>query len=227
MSRLARYVRDCRTFPADARIAWSNEGWRGVWEAIATRTLRKVLRSDRMILFAQGLDDLPAACSLDGVSVTRLLPRELPMLAYLVSRRDLDAFRALLAAGRVGVVAWRGGRAVGYAWMAERLGPDVTRCPIPLPEEAVYLWDLYVLPAERGRGIGSALAAERLAIAHELGYREGWRMIAPRNLGLAPDPPRGWLDPHRGRDSLRPGPEPAARPLPAAPLPGVTHRASG
>ena len=78
MSRLARYVRDCRTFPADARIAWSNEGWRGVWEAIATRTLRKVLRSDRMILFAQGLDDLPEACSLDGVSVTRLQPRELP-----------------------------------------------------------------------------------------------------------------------------------------------------
>jgi GNAT superfamily N-acetyltransferase len=183
VSRLARYVRDCRTFPGDARIAWSNEGWRGVWEAIATRTLRKVLRRDRMILFAQGLDDLPAACSLDGVSVTRLLPRELPMLAYLVSRRDLDAFRALLAAGRLGVVAWRGGRAVGYAWMAERLGRDVTRCPIPLPEEAVYLWDLYVLPAERGRGIGSALAAERLAIAHELGYREGWRMIAPGNFG--------------------------------------------
>ena len=104
------------------------------------------------------------------------------MLAYLVSRRDLDAFRALLAAGRIGVVAWRGGRAVGYAWMAERLAPDVTRCPIPLPEEAVYLWDLYVLPAERGRGIGSALAAERLAIARELGYQEGWRMIAPRNL---------------------------------------------
>jgi GNAT superfamily N-acetyltransferase len=182
VSRLARYVRDCRTFPADARIAWSNEGWRGVWEAIATRTLHKVLRRDRMILFAQGLDDLPEACSPDGVSVTRLLPRELPMLAYLASRRDLDKFRALLAAGRIGVVAWRGGRAVGYAWMAERLGPDVTRCPIPLPEEAVYLWDLYVLPAERGRGIGSALAAERLSIARELGYREGWRMIAPRNF---------------------------------------------
>ncbi len=182
MSRLARYVRDCRTFPADARIAWSNEGWRGVWEAIATRTLRKVLRGERMILFAQGLEDLPEVGSPDGVTITRLQPRELPMLAYLVSRRDLDAFRALLAAGRIGVVAWRGGRAVGYAWMAEQLGPDVTRCPIPLPEEAVYLWDLYVLPAERGRGIGSALAAERLAIARELGYQEGWRMIAPRNL---------------------------------------------
>jgi GNAT superfamily N-acetyltransferase len=181
MSRLARYVRDCRTFPADARIAWSNEGWHGVWEAVATRTLRKVLRRDRMILFAQGVDDLPELRLPAGVTVARLLPRELPMLAYLVSRRDLDAFRALLAAGRVGVVAWRGGRAVGYAWMAERLASDVTRCPVPLPEDAVYLWDVYVLPAERGRGIGSALAAERLAIARELGYREGWRMISPRN----------------------------------------------
>jgi len=104
------------------------------------------------------------------------------LLAYLVSRRDLDAFRALLAAGRIGVVAWRGGRAVGYAWMAERLAPDVTRCPIPLPEEAVYLWGLYVLPAERGQGLGSTLATERPSIARELGYQEGWRMIAPRNL---------------------------------------------
>ena len=182
MNRLARYVRDCRTFPADARIAWSNEGWRGVWEAIATRTLRKVVRNERMILFAQGLDDLPEGGSPEGVTVARLVPRELPMLAYLVSRRNLDAFRALLAGGRIGVVAWRDGRAVGYAWMAERLGPDVTRCPVPLPDEAVYLWDLYVLPAERGRGIGSLLAAERLAIARELGYREGWRMIAPRNF---------------------------------------------
>jgi GNAT superfamily N-acetyltransferase len=181
MSRLTRYVRECRTFPADARIAWSNEGLHGVWETVATRTVRKVMRRDRMIVFAQWLEDLPEVCAPAGVTVGRLLPRELPMLAYLVSRRELDAFRALLAAGRIGVVAWRGGRAVGYAWMAERLAPDVTRCPVPLPEDAVYLWDLYVLPAERGRGVGSALAAERLAIARDLGYREGWRMIALRN----------------------------------------------
>jgi hypothetical protein len=32
------------------------------------------------------------------------------------------------------------------------------------------------------RGVGSALAAERLSIARAMGYREGWRMIGPRNL---------------------------------------------
>jgi GNAT superfamily N-acetyltransferase len=182
MSRLARYVTECRSFPADARIAWSNHGWHGVWDAFARRTLRKLLRRDRMILFAQDLEDLPEMQPPDGVTIARLLPRELPMLTYLVSRRDLEDFRALLAAGRSAVVAWRDGRAVGYAWLAERLGPDVTRCPVPLPDTAAYVWDLYVLPAERSRGVGSALVAGRLALARELGYQEVWRMIAPYNL---------------------------------------------
>ena len=182
MSRLARYVSECRSFPADVRIAWSTQGWRGVWDAVARRTLRKLLRADRMILFAQHLEELPEVPLPDGVTVARLDPRELPMLAYLVSQRDLEDFRALLAAGRIAVVAWRGGRAVGYAWLAERLGPDVTRCPIPLTEGAAYVWDLYVVPAERSRGVGSALVAGRLALARELGYQEVWRMIAPHNL---------------------------------------------
>jgi GNAT superfamily N-acetyltransferase len=182
MTRLARYIRECRSFPADARIAWSTQGWRGVWDALARRTLRKVLRTDRMILFAQDLDDLPAVSPPDGVTVTPLRPRELPMLAYLVSGRDLEDFRGLLSAGRSAVVAWRNGRAVGYAWLADRLGPDVTRCPIPLPESAAYVWDLYVVPAERCRGVGSALVAARLDLAREKGYQEVWRMIAPDNL---------------------------------------------
>ena len=182
MSRLARYVTECRSCPAEARIAWSNHGWHGGWDAFARRTLRKLLRRDRMILFAQDLEDLPEMQPPDGVTIARLLPLELPMLTYLVSRRDLEDFRALLAAGRSAVVAWRDGRAVGYAWLAERLGPDVTRCPVPLPDTAAYVWDLYVLPAERSRGVGSALVAGRLALARELGYQEVWRMIAPYNL---------------------------------------------
>jgi GNAT superfamily N-acetyltransferase len=98
-----------------------------------------------------------------------------------VGRRQLDGFRRLQANGRICLVAWRDGRAVGYAWVAERLGPDVTRCPIPLPPHAAYLWDLYVVPSERGNGVGTALAAARLTAARERGFREGWRMIGPDN----------------------------------------------
>jgi GNAT superfamily N-acetyltransferase len=65
--------------------------------------------------------------------------------------------------------------------VAERLGPDVTVCPLDLPQEAAYLWDLYVIPSERGSGVGSALASGRIRIARERGYGEGWRMISPAN----------------------------------------------
>jgi GNAT superfamily N-acetyltransferase len=98
-----------------------------------------------------------------------------------VTQRDLARFRGLVAAGRHGLVAWRGSQPIGYAWVAERIGPDVTLCDLALPAHAAYFWDLYVSPSERCNGIGSALAGARIQKARELGFSEGWRMIAPSN----------------------------------------------
>jgi GNAT superfamily N-acetyltransferase len=78
-------------------------------------------------------------------------------------------------------VAWRGSQPIGYGWVAERLGPDVTACRFALPPHAAYLWDLYVIPSERSNGVGSALASARVRTARELGFSEAWRMIAPSN----------------------------------------------
>ena len=78
-------------------------------------------------------------------------------------------------------MAWRGSRPVGYAWVATEMRPEVSHCPLELPADAAYLWDLYVVPAERGSGVGSALASERLRAARALGRTEGWRMITPDN----------------------------------------------
>jgi GNAT superfamily N-acetyltransferase len=102
-------------------------------------------------------------------------------LSGMVMYRTLARFRALVAAGRHGLVAWRGSKPIGYGWVAERIGPDVTICPLELPPYASYLWDLYVVPEERSNGVGSALASARLCKARELGFREGWRMISPLN----------------------------------------------
>ncbi len=59
--------------------------------------------------------------------------------------------------------------------------PAVTECALPLPPRAAYLWDLFVVPEERARGVGSALARERLRLAREHGRADGWRMITPDN----------------------------------------------
>ena len=179
--KLDKYLDDCRTFPMDAALAFRLEGIRGVWETLAARTVDRVIRSGRMVVFAQALDSAPDIAPPPGVVIRSLAEDDWPALAGIVTQRNLRLFRALVANGRHAMVAWRGSEPIGYGWVAERVGPDVTACPLTLPADAAYLWDLYVVPGERSNGIGSGLASARIRTARELGFREGWRMIAPTN----------------------------------------------
>jgi GNAT superfamily N-acetyltransferase len=179
--RLAKYARDWRTFPGDAALAYRRGGVRDVWDALARRTLHRLVRTGRVIVFAQPLDRAPEIPPPQGVRIALTNEAGCDTLGTLVPQRELDRFRALVSAGRHCLVAWRGTQPIGYAWVADRVGPDVTIVPLPLPPEAAYLWDLYVLPAERCNGIGSALASARCQLARARGFREGWRMIAPSN----------------------------------------------
>ncbi len=179
--RLQKYLTDLRTFPADAVAGWRREGWRGVGEALAPRTLHRVYRCGRFAVFAQPLEaarDLPPPA---GVTITPLAEANLPALREIAPLTALERFRRLLRHGHHGLVAWRGERPIGYAWVALRMGPEVSQCALPLPADAAYLWDLYVHPAERNTGVGSALACARLRVARECGRREGWRMIERTN----------------------------------------------
>ena len=178
---LRKYVDDLRTFPGDAAIGWRREGWRGIWEALASRSVYRVFRRGRFIVYDQPLDaarELPAPA---GVTLALLSDQDWPALGRLVGRRDLERFRLLHDHGHLCAVAWRGERPVGYAWVALRMEPAVTECTLPLPSGAAYLWDLFVVPEERARGVGSALARERLRLARAHGRAHGWRMIAPDN----------------------------------------------
>ncbi|MBA3346492.1 MAG: GNAT family N-acetyltransferase [Gemmatimonadales bacterium] len=180
--KLSGYLDDWRTFPGDAALGYRNEGLRGVRDALVTRTVHRVVRTGGGVIFAQRLDAAVDVAPPAGVRVAEVTDADWPALATLVSRRDLARFRRLAAAGRVCLVAWRETRPIGYAWVADRIGSDVSLCPLPLPAHAAYLWDLYVLPSERSSGIGSALARARLAVARAHGFREGWRLIARANL---------------------------------------------
>ena len=179
--RLSKYLADCRTFPADAVLLYQLEGMRGLWDALADRTLHRVLRTGRVIVFAQLLESAPEVPPPPGVAIRPLSQKDWPALSKIVTQRSLALFRTLAANGRHGLVAWRGSEAIGYGWVAEQIGPDVTACPLAMPPYAAYLWDLYVVPAERSNGVGSALASARVELARGLGFREGWRMIAPSN----------------------------------------------
>jgi ribosomal protein S18 acetylase RimI-like enzyme len=183
MSRLGTYLHDAKTLPGDALLAFSHEGWTGIWKAVASRSVHRVFRGGRLIVFAHPVDQLIDLTPPPGVRISLLSEQDCSRLASLVGRRELSRFRALVVKGRRCLVAWRGETPVGYAWVANDMGPDVTLWPLPLPfpPTAAYLWNLYVLPAERSSGIGSALASARLRLAGESGFREGWRMVAPTN----------------------------------------------
>jgi GNAT superfamily N-acetyltransferase len=179
--KLGKYVEDCRTFPSDAALAYRTEGLRGIWGELAPRTIDRLAGAGHVVIFAQKLEGAPDIVPPEGVTIGPLEEASWPALSTMVMQRHLRRFRSLLAAGRYGVVAWRNSKPIGYGWVAARLGPDVTVCPLVLPPYAAYLWDLYVVPSERSNGIGSALASARVRKARELGFQEGWRMIAPSN----------------------------------------------
>jgi hypothetical protein len=71
---LAKYVTDLVTFPGDAALAYRNEGLRGVWGAIAPRTIHRVVRASRLTVFAQPLHGVPEVQPPAGVSIARLRP---------------------------------------------------------------------------------------------------------------------------------------------------------
>jgi GNAT superfamily N-acetyltransferase len=178
---MAKYVEDCRTLPGDAALAYRHNGWRGVWDTLALRTIHRLFRTSHVLIFAQSLENAADVALPAGVRIAPLSEADWSALSTLITQRDQARFRALAGAGRHCVVAWRGTQPIGYGWVAEQIGPDVAVCDLPLPGHAAYLLDLYVLPSERSNGVGSALASARLRTARDLGFSEGWRMISPSN----------------------------------------------
>ena len=176
-----KYAEDCRTLPADAMLAYRLAGMAGVWDTFRQRTFDRILYTAHVLVFAQLLDSAPEVPPPPGVVIRRLEEGDWPALATMVLQRNLARFRALTAAGRHALIAWRGAQPIGYGWVAESMGPDVAAYPLELPPDAAYLWDLYVVPAERSSGVGSALSSARVQLARSLGFKYGWRMIAPSN----------------------------------------------
>lgn len=177
--KLAKYLHDARTLPADALRAWRLEGPAGVWSELAVRAVYPLIRFGRMLVFEQDLVDLQQLPAPAGVEIRRLDEVDLPALSAIATGRTIERFRRNLASGAACFVAWRGGRPIGCTWTWGRLPPG--DLPISLPADAAYGWGLYVLPAERNVGVGSVLVNARLLHARELGFRRAWRAVKATN----------------------------------------------
>jgi GNAT superfamily N-acetyltransferase len=179
--RLSRWIGGLRTLPHDAALAYRRGGRGDLWTTLAHQSLYCVCRHGHLLIIAQALDSFRQVSPPPGVRIAEASISDWPALEAILTRRELNGFARRLAAGMVGLIAWRDGSPIGYTWVADRLLSFVTPCPIALPSNAAYLFDLYVHPGERSGGIGSALASARLELARARGFKEGWRMISPAN----------------------------------------------
>jgi GNAT superfamily N-acetyltransferase len=182
-TRFASYARDLTTLPEDATLAYRRGGIRELWQAVAERSLHRLIRWGRVLVIVQRLDELREVAPPTGITIRRATEADLPALVGMMSRREVERFGEYVSRGRFCFVAWEGERPVGYAWNADRFSSDMTAtaCPLALPPTATYLWNLYVVPSRRSHGVGAALASARLQMARDRGLREGWTMIAPSN----------------------------------------------
>jgi GNAT superfamily N-acetyltransferase len=182
-TRFAKYARDLATLPNDAALAYRGGGLPELWQAVAERSIYRLVRWGRVLVIVQRLDEFREVTPPTGITIRPATEADLPALIGAMSRREVERFADYMARGRICFVAWEGERPVGYAWNADRFSSDMTAtaCPLALPPTASYLWNLYVVPSRRGHGIGAALASARLRLARDRGLREGWTMIAPTN----------------------------------------------
>lgn len=175
------WLAEPRAFVADVAEAWRSSGARAAWNEFREWVVYPIFRHGRVVVIAQEMDALAQNSPPPGVEVRPFAGTDWSPLVEIANQRTRARFRRAAARGRICFVAWRGRRPIGYVWLSERIDPDLELYPLPLPEDAVYGWDVYVTPDERGRGIAPALIGARLRYARDRGFRTSWRAIAPDN----------------------------------------------
>ena len=171
------YWRRVAHFPRDSHIAWRTSSWSGVKNLLPYGS---VYRGGKLLVIEQDLERVHSVSPPEDVEI-ELFDGDVSRLFSILPTATREAFNARFAAGRSCLLASRSSNVVGYTWLSPRIDSDIEFLPLALPDDAVYLWDLFVPRNERGGGIGSALTGARLALAKQWGFRFGWRAVSPEN----------------------------------------------
>lgn len=135
------------------------------------------------MLLERPLDDpIPDLPLPPGVTVLPLRLADVP--AYLAFRPDQAAaiIERRLGDGEWGFAAWRDGAIVMASWTSpQRARIDYLDWELALAPDEAYSYDLYTVPAFRGRGLASAARVSMLRDARERGCRRLFSALLPEN----------------------------------------------
>lgn len=96
---------------------------------------------------------------------------ELALLRPLAGATNSARFYRMFETGAVVFSACYQGQIVGWGWLTDRVDLQTNRVQAPLRPGDACLYDLFVAPTHRGRGIAQRLVAARLQFLHKQGYK--------------------------------------------------------
>jgi ribosomal protein S18 acetylase RimI-like enzyme len=166
----------------DAISAWRADRWEGVADELRRRTLDRVGGYVRRFVIDTDLSRLAEVGPPDGVDIRVFAGPDWSLLGDMARSRMVIQFEEATAAGRLCLVAWKRRQAVGYAWFSPKVESRYETYDLPLPSDAIYIWQIQVSRGERRRGIAAALLSTGLRLAHERGLPRSWMVIHPDNV---------------------------------------------
>jgi GNAT superfamily N-acetyltransferase len=129
-------------------------------------------RRDLVVLAKSLSVSEPPLEPLPGLVIRQVKEKEeLAVMDDCVGPREAARLRRVFDDGGVAFIAWQDEKLAGWGWIAYEIDPGVNRVHIPLSPGDATLYDLFVLPAYRGRGIAQRLVASRLQLLRAQGYK--------------------------------------------------------
>lgn len=175
-----RYAADILSLPGDARAGWRTLGASGVIEALAERSVYRLVRTARYGVFERDLTTVRPVTTPPGVVIREIAPAEIPRLEPLMMNRAYARYIAR-AEGRTCFAAFRDDTIVGYSWWSSAIDGPLDLSPLVLPPDANFHGFVAVERRERRRRIGSALLACGGQWFREQGIRRSWFLVRSTN----------------------------------------------
>lgn len=149
------------------------KGWRAGITRLAKTGQRVIYNQDEFIVLAKALFPAdPSPELLPGLSVRRLTTQaEVNLLKPLAGATDMARFQRMFDLDAVVFAAFLEGQVIGWGWLTDKIDPQTNRVQAPLHPGDACLYDLFVAPDFRERGIAQRLVASRLQYLRDHGYQ--------------------------------------------------------